>query len=474
MYNQPRPLRPAKPWEAVNYLHASRDDLGFDAARWSKPDPIHFADAGLVAHSTGFDADRYEPMQEPLTPQAIRALALLDDEHRNEDFAEQKQASKDGSSTNAHLPFVLDVYVPVGVKASPPKEDKSNAQALTPAHDEALSDLPTLSSDAALPGAQPQALTPTESADASATPALDAQADGSQAATEPADLAAHDEAVTDQGTSDELTAAPAEQSETVAQDAPAQDMAADAQADGDTQSHGDIQGAQTAEGLDPQTQPQDAPEAAPEPAPLPVEAGIAPEEVALREAEQFERGLAQGLKEGLEQGAREAREAMAQEVADQCALLSKVTQEVQALVADPKQFFEPLKRLSLHLAEQLVLGELSASSKTIERLVQHCLDEVSHPLQEGVVVELNPDDKKRLQAQGGDFLEGLRLEAMPELKPGSVRVFANDMVVEDLVEHRLHALALGLLSDVPSWQNKSALAKTESDKHSTEHDDDLA
>jgi hypothetical protein len=53
-------------------------------------------------------------------------------------------------------------------------------------------------------------------------------------------------------------------------------------------------------------------------------------------------------------------------------------------------------------------------------------------------------------------------------------VFANDMVVEDLVEHRLHALALGLLSDVPSWQNKSALAKTESDKHSTEHDDDLA
>jgi flagellar biosynthesis/type III secretory pathway protein FliH len=144
------------------------------------------------------------------------------------------------------------------------------------------------------------------------------------------------------------------------------------------------------------------------------------------------------------------------------------------LVADPKQFFEPLKRLSLHLAEQLVLGELSASSKTVERLVQHCLDEVSHPLQEGVVVELNPEDKKRLQAQGGDFLEGLRLEAVAELKPGSVRVFANDMVVEDLVEHRLHALARGLLSDVDSWQNKSALAKPQTDTRAKEHDDDLA
>ena len=472
MYNQPRPLRPAKPWEAVNYLHASRDDLGFDAARWSKPDPIHFADAGLVAHSTGFDADRYEPMQEPLTPQAIKALALLDDEHRNEDFAEQKLDSKDGSSTNAHLPFVLDVYVPVGVKSGLPKQDKPNAQAMTPAHDMALSGTAALSSDAGLPEAQPQEMAPPESADASVTPALHAEADASQTATEPADLAAHVEAAADEGMSDEPTVAPAELSEPDAQDAPAQDLVADAQADGDTPTHGGTDDAQSAEGLDATPQPEDAPEAAAEP--VPVAAGIAPEEVAQREAEQFERGLAQGLAQGLEQGAREAREAMAQEVADQCALLAKVTQEVQAVVADPKQFFEPLKRLSLHLAEQLVLGELSASSKTIERLVQHCLDEVSHPLQEGVVVELNPDDKKRLQAQGGDFLEGLRLEAMPELKPGSVRVFANDMVVEDLVEHRLHALARGLLSDVPSWQNKSALAKAESDKHSTEHDDDLA
>ena len=472
MYNQPRPLRPAKPWEAVNYLHASRDDLGFDAARWSKPDPIDFADAGLVAHSTGFDADRYEPMQEPLTPQAIKALALLDDEHRNEDFAEQKLDSKDGSSTNAHLPFVLDVYVPVGVKSGPPKQDKPNVQAMTPAHDEALSGNASLPSDAVLPEAQPQEMAPPESADATVTLALDAEADASQTATEPADLAAHVVAATDEGTSDEPTAAPAEHSETEVQETPAQDLVADAQADGDTPTHGDTDDAQSAEVLDAKPQSEDAAEAAPET--LSVTAGIAPEEVAQREAEQFERGLAQGLTQGLEQGAREAREAMAQEVADQCALLAKVTQEVQALLADPKQFFEPLKRLSLHLAEQLVLGELSASSKTIERLVQHCLDEVSHPLQEGVVVELNPDDKKRLQAQGGDFLEGLRLEAMPELKPGSVRVFANDMVVEDLVEHRLHALARGLLSDVPSWQNKSALSKTESDKHSTEHDDDLA
>ncbi len=466
MYNQPRPLRPAKPWEAVNYLHASRDDLGFDAARWSKPNTPNFADAGLVAHSTGFDPDRYEPMHEPLTPQAIKALALLDDEHRNEDFAVQKEQSQDGSSTNAHLPFVLDVYTPIGVASGQPKPGKPNAQATTPAHEVTTPNASASPTDAFEADEQLQALADTESADLSEMSLQDGDDGGSETAAEPADLAAPDEAATDGVASDEPLTEPTQHPEADALALDAADVVAAQELETDARA------AMAAESSDATPEPQDLPEAAPEPEPVP--AGMAPEEVAQREAEQFERGLAQGLAQGIEQGAREAREAMAQELAEQCALLANVTQEVQALVADPKQFFEPFKRLSLHLAEQLVLGELSASSQTIERLVQHCLDEVSHPLQEGVVVELNPDDKKRLQTQGGDFLEGLRLEAIPELKPGSVRVFANDMVVEDLIEHRLQALARGLLRDVPSWQKKSALAKTESDSHSTEHDDDLA
>jgi len=473
LYNQPRPLRPAKPWEAVNYLHSSRDDLGFDAARWSKPDPINFADAGLVTPNMGFDADSYEPMHEPLTPQAIKALALLDDEHRNEDFAQEKDEPQDGSSTNAHMPFVLDVYVPIGVKSPSAKLDPlSAAQLPTSAQDQAAHTVDISQADELkLEDSTDRA--PSDADDAPGSQNLLAD-EGTDAQAVETDLAAQVKEPTAEVTSDAAHATDKEHAES-----DADELAAQAQTDAGTEE--ESADAQThandvldAEPLEAAAEPQSEHEPAPPSLPEPVQPGIAAEEMAQREAEQFERGLAQGLTQGLEQGAREAREAMAQEVAEQCALLSKVTQEVQALVADPKQFFEPLKRLSLHLAEQLVLGELSASSKTVERLVQHCLDEVSHPLQEGVVVELNPEDKKRLQAQGGDFLEGLRLEALAELKPGSVRVFANDMVVEDLVEHRLHALARGLLSDVDSWQNKSALAKPTTEKHSTEHDDDLA
>jgi hypothetical protein len=48
---------------------------------------------------------------------------------------------------------------------------------------------------------------------------------------------------------------------------------------------------------------------------------------------------------------------------------------------------------------------------------------------------------------------------VPDLQIGSVRVFANDTVVEDLVMHRLDGLAKALLIDVDAWQEKSPLAR---------------
>jgi flagellar biosynthesis/type III secretory pathway protein FliH len=185
--------------------------------------------------------------------------------------------------------------------------------------------------------------------------------------------------------------------------------------------------------------------------------GIDPEEVAQREAAQFAQGLAQGIA----QGERQAREAMQQELAAQCAVLSAVTHDLNALLQDPKKFFEPLKRLALHVAEHVVMKELSTSTEAIERLVQRCLDELDHPAKGAVVVELNPQDKERLQAQDSALVAGMRLDAVQGMKPGSVRVFANDTVVEDLVEHRLEALARSLLVDVEDWRAKSTLAQPE-------------
>jgi flagellar biosynthesis/type III secretory pathway protein FliH len=151
--------------------------------------------------------------------------------------------------------------------------------------------------------------------------------------------------------------------------------------------------------------------------------------------------------------------------------LSAVTHDLNALLQDPKKFFEPLKRLALHVAEHVVMKELSTSTEAIERLVQRCLDELDHPAKGAVVVELSPQDKERLQAQDSVLVAGMRLDAVKGMKPGSVRLFANDTVVEDLVEHRLEALARSLSVDVEDWRAKSVLAQPEAEVSEPEVED---
>ena len=181
----------------------------------------------------------------------------------------------------------------------------------------------------------------------------------------------------------------------------------------------------------------------------PAPPGIDLEEVARREAEQYQLGYAEGE--------RVARDALAQEIAAQRTVLEGVTRELHALLQQPKQFFEPLKRLAVHVAEQVVLSELASSSKTIERLIERCLDSLDHPAQGMVVVELHPQDKARLLETAPELIRGMRIDAVETLHPGSVRVFANDAIVEDLVEHRLHALVRGLSLDESAWAARSGL-----------------
>lgn len=193
--------------------------------------------------------------------------------------------------------------------------------------------------------------------------------------------------------------------------------------------------------------------------------------------EAYQRGLSEGraaaeqdaqiaLAEALAQAAdaaatEQARALTAQqkELADQIqpdlALLRDVTQKLEALAENPKQLFEPLKRLSVHLAEQLVLAELNVSGAAIERLVQRCLDELNLHGSQLVTVELNAQDKARLQEMADETLQHVQLQAVPGLQAGSVRVIANDTQVEDLVQHRLEALAHGLLGQPEAWREKS-------------------
>ena len=452
MFNQPHPPRAAVPWQPNAGIAQKLSSRGYATTRWTSDEPEAFADLGFPAKSSGFSAAHYQPTQQPLSKQARASLALLEGEYRNEALGEERPVSVVGTETNEHLPFVTDAYgasrkskLRVNVDPSVLKRALAQAElAETLVVSRITSDEKTADPIVIHPDA-------TEDVDPRMVEAAlgETEAQAAQALME---------------------AAVATEAQVAAEHAVAQEALV------------------AAEHAEP-TLPA-------------VMGGIAPEDVALREAEQFAKGLAQareeaaiamaeavakateealaqgitqgkaeGLQQGLEQGQAQGKEQgmaegdakaradAADEIAAQRVLFESVSRDLAALMADPKKFFEPLKRLAIHIAEQVVVGELQTSTQALKRLVQRCLDELDHPVHGAVVLELNPEDKARLQEHGGDFIKGMRLEALPELQIGSVRVFANDTVVEDLVEHRLEGLAKALLVDVDAWREKSPLAQ---------------
>lgn len=163
---------------------------------------------------------------------------------------------------------------------------------------------------------------------------------------------------------------------------------------------------------------------------------------------------------GIEAGMAKAKAELEQERQHERELLRHLSIELRSLSQDSQRFFDPLKRLSLHLAEQLVRGELQISGHVVNTLIHQCLEQFDHPADKAVVT-LNPSDLERLKRLEPSLTQGLELESDPMLHVGSVRVRVNDTVVQDLIEHRLEPLARRLLSQPEAWMNQSSLLNKE-------------
>ena len=189
---------------------------------------------------------------------------------------------------------------------------------------------------------------------------------------------------------------------------------------------------------------------------------IDPELIESIKQEAYARGLAAGQQElaAFQDEAEKARaQAEAVEFETTQTLLISIEKAILQLKEDPDQRHEPLKRLAMHLAEQLVLVELSVSPNSVHALIERCIETLDITATASVVVELNPNDMALLQTRTldpGEEKNTWRLQADPTLLPGSIRVRAEDAVVTDLVEHRLESLAQSLLSEPKRWQAQTA------------------
>jgi len=162
---------------------------------------------------------------------------------------------------------------------------------------------------------------------------------------------------------------------------------------------------------------------------------------------------ATGFQEGLEAGLEQAKAEMQATVDEKLAVIDQMIKGLHQLERDPNTLFEPMKKLAMHLAEQLVRGELTQSAQVIARLVDNCLRELAASGEKAVIVHLNPEDLeqyKPLIAQFGDSMV-LRPDAL--LSRGSVRATLDGSVVEDLIDRRVKGLSKSLAQPVASsWR----------------------
>ncbi len=157
--------------------------------------------------------------------------------------------------------------------------------------------------------------------------------------------------------------------------------------------------------------------------------------------------------EGLEAGKAQARAELQTEHDAQITQLKSLQEALNKLSFDADALFEPVKKLTVHLAEQLVRGELAQSPQTISRLVDNSLRELNASGEKAVIVHLNHEDLESYRPLVAQFGDSMILRPDSLLERGSVRVSLDGSVVEDLMQRRIDGLKKSLSQPAaPGWQ----------------------
>ena len=120
----------------------------------------------------------------------------------------------------------------------------------------------------------------------------------------------------------------------------------------------------------------------------------------------------------------------------------KLTQKIRTASTRVSEFFEPVSRLSVHIAEQLVRGELTVGPVAITRLVQGCLDAIEERAsQQEPILKMHPVDLKIFLDGFDGEPTGVSLVADDRLARGDVSLKMDHSVIDDLMSHRLEEIA---------------------------------
>ncbi len=120
----------------------------------------------------------------------------------------------------------------------------------------------------------------------------------------------------------------------------------------------------------------------------------------------------------------------------------ELTQKIRMASTRVSEFFEPVSRLSVHIAEQLVRGELTVGPVAITRLVQGCLDAIEERAsKQEPILKMHPADLEMFLNGFDGEPTGVSLVADDRLARGDVSLQMDHSVIDDLLSHRLEEIA---------------------------------
>ncbi len=157
---------------------------------------------------------------------------------------------------------------------------------------------------------------------------------------------------------------------------------------------------------------------------------------------EHERLLGLARAEGFEAGRAEGREQAAVSIEAEKKRIMDFVHALDHAFGEPERFLDPLKKIAVHVAREVVRGELQLSGAAITRLVDHCIS--AGGTAKPVAIHLNAHDIEWFKSVAGDGAGPVPVVADETLANGSVKVMLNDGWIEDMIEHRFEDVETSL------------------------------
>ncbi len=146
----------------------------------------------------------------------------------------------------------------------------------------------------------------------------------------------------------------------------------------------------------------------------------------------FKDGYANGFEDGVKKAQTEAKKFESD--------LKALFESIKECAVSSNELYEPLKKLAMAIAVQLVRGELSVSPLAVERLIKNSLAQIDEADDSNILIFVSDFDKNQLEKFGVRF-EGFQLKVDTQLSKGSVRIAMGDSIIDDFIESRLSEIS---------------------------------